>query len=72
METLFCNVGEFRHFSVRIRHVTEPDKTLRTARTFSRQVNLYTSQSVRENQRTQAFCEYATFIHEAPDVLRRV
>ena len=37
-----------------------------TARTFSRQVNLYTSQSVRENQRTQAFCAYATFIHEAP------
>ena len=37
-----------------------------TARTFSRQVNLYTSQSVRENQCTQAFCAYATFIHEAP------
>ena len=37
-----------------------------TARTFSRQVKFYTSHRVRENQRTQAFCAYATFIHEAP------
>ena len=41
-----------------------------TARTFSRQVNVYRSHSVRENQRTQAFCAYATFIHEAPVVSR--
>ena len=39
-----------------------------TARTFSRQVHFYTSHRVRENQRTQAFCAYATFIHEAPGV----
>ena len=52
------------HFSVRIRHVTEPVNTLRSVRTFSHllktfrdspEVNLYTPQSVRENQRAQAF-----------------
>ena len=71
--------GEFRHFSVRIlmlqsqtrlcgqsaySHVCS--KVSVKARTFSRQVHFYTSHRVHENQRTQAFCAYATFIHEAP------
>ena len=49
-------------------HSHDCSKVSVTARTFSRQVNLYTSQSVRGNQRTQAFCAYASFIHEAPGV----
>ena len=62
----FVMFGEVRHFSVRIRNVTEPDETLRTARTFSRQ---YITPCVCENQRMQAFCAYATFKHEAPGVV---
>ena len=63
--------GEFRHFLVsefamlqsqtrlcgRSAHSHDCSKVSMTARTFTR---------VRGNQRTQAFCAYASFIHEAP------
>ena len=78
METLFCYVWCFSTFQFatlqsqtrlcgRSTHSHVCSNVSVTARTFSRQVNVYTFiHCVSENQHTQAFRADATFIHEAP------